>query len=158
MGLKDRIYYKALNYVPKHDLKKLLKNSDQSFNANLEMAETAKMLSFYFHEIDVMVDVGPHKGKFAHSFNSFIKTKNIICIEPNISLNTEIRNNNPQLKIEIVACGLAEKEGKSDYFEQEVSSMNSIIESDKKVLAEKFPYYDPSKLQKNVLDIPTFLL
>lgn len=46
----------------------------------------------------------------------------------------------------------------SEYFEQEVSSMNSIIESDKKVLAEKFPYYDSSKLQKNVLDITIFLL
>ncbi len=155
MSLKDRLYYKALNYVQKYDLEKLLRKSAANFNSTYEMAETSKIISFYCPEIDLLIDVGAHKGKFSNAFNALVKTKRIICFEPNDALHEEINANNKGTKLEVFSFGLAEHEGRSVYFEHEDTSMNSIVESDKQVLAEKFPYDNPELLKKKEIDILT---
>lgn len=155
MSLKDRLYYKALNYVQKYDLEKLLKKPIANFCSTYEMVETAKIISFYFPEIDLLIDVGAHKGKFTNAFNAIVKTKRFVCIEPNEPLHAEIKKNNKGIIMELFSFGLAEQAGRSVYFEHEDTSMNSIVESDKKVLAEKFPYDNPELLKKKEIDILT---
>ncbi|CAN5268465.1 N/A [soil metagenome] len=155
LNIKSRIYYKALKYVQNYDLKKLLKKESVNFNSSYEMAETAKIISFYFSEIDVLIDIGAHKGKFSNAFAAFVKTGRFICIEPNEVLHDDIRKNNKESKVEIFALGLAERDGKSEYFVHQDSTMNSIVESDKKILAEKFPYDNPDLLTKKEIDITT---
>lgn len=156
LNIKDIIYYKALKYIEKRNIEKAFsENSSPNFKANYELLAVCQSIHFYIPKIDCLIDVGAHKGMFSNAFTSLIDTKQIISVEPNKKLINHILENNKGVKVTIESVGLSNKEGEFSYFEHEDPTMNSIVESDKKVLKEKFPYDNPDKLIETKIPVST---
>lgn len=154
IDIREIIYYKALNYIKNRNLAKILKNKYSSL-CDLEQLLVCDSIKYYLPNVDCLVDVGAHKGFFASSFSNLINVNKIICVEPNRNLTFDIKKNNPISNLVIETIGLSDKDGESTYFVHEDSTMNSIVEVDKIVLKEKFPFDNPSKLRETKITVTT---
>ena len=156
LKIKDIIYYKALKYIENRNIEKVFSgNTIPNFKANYDLLAVCQSIQYYIPKIDCLIDVGAHKGMFSNAFASLIDTKQIISVEPNKKLINHILENNKGAKISIESIGLSNKAGEFSYFEHEDPTMNSIVESDKKVLKDKFPYDNPDKLVETKIPVST---
>ena len=73
--------------------------------------------------------------------------REIVCVEPNNSLHTELRKNMDQ-NCKIIDCAISNKEGLVDYYVHPDSSMNGIVPVNTEDFDREFKYYPASNIKK----------
>ncbi len=151
MSLKDRLYYKAKQFIEKIELEKTLAtiNASSSFDksdANLDFLNIIATIKAYDIKFDTLIDVGSHKGKWAQTCDQVFNFSKIICVEPNPNFEKETQQllGDKLTFISKIATDKINSEG--TFYLHDDSTMSSMVPSDKKILSDYFPYDDGEKI------------
>ncbi len=158
MSLKDRLYYKAKNFIHKRDKEVLMKSlaiSKSTEELNLEFLNIIASIKAYKTDLDTLIDVGSHKGTWAKTCDSVYNFSKIICFEPNSSFEEQTKKKigDKLTFINKIATNINNKEG--TFYIHEDSTMSSMVVSDNKVLSDHFPYDNGEKIKEIKKDLTT---
>lgn len=150
MSLKDRLYYKAKNFVEKSEKDALIKKlgiTSSPDNLNLEFLKIIASIKSYDINIDTLIDVGSHKGLWAKTCDAVFDFSKVICFEPNSAFESQTKKNigNKLTFINKIATNTDGE--KATFYIHDDSTMSSMVVSDEKVLSDHFPYDDANKIQ-----------
>jgi FkbM family methyltransferase len=152
MNIKKSLYYRAKSFIIKEDFNSLLKRNNLSevefSNVSREMIETCETIANYQKQSNILLDIGAHKGLFSKVANAFFNFEKTICFEPNHLHNNTIKNNNRNSNLTIENIALSDQEGEASFYLHQDDSMNSIVDSDKKILKDEFPWDNPELMKE----------
>lgn len=160
MNLRKSFYARIKSLLTKENQRDIIKRNGLAFevfrNSPLELIEAMETIRNFSFTTNILLDIGAHKGLFSKIANAFFRFQKTICFEPNPELHDSIRlNNKDNTNLLIENIALSGQEGQTTFFLYQDSTMNSLVESDQTVLREEFPWDNPDKMKKTVVNTNT---
>jgi FkbM family methyltransferase len=115
----------------------------------------ASIKSYLGKPLDVLVDVGAHKGDFARPAFYVLKPSELICFEPNADIVPALAQALESIPWQLRSCALSDREGEKELFIHMDQSMSSLLEADSRILAKHFATYDTSKISSRMVKVST---
>jgi FkbM family methyltransferase len=149
---------RARHYVTVRQRQRLLSELrlPNSCRADLGMLQVLASVKAYLgHDIDILVDVGAHKGNFVIPALHILNARLAICFEPNTEFLSILESELENFDAEIHICALSDREGSLPLYIHQDSSMSSLLASDGKILSQEFSTYDGSKIEETLVPVST---
>lgn len=140
-----RLFYRR--FAKKKLLRKYQIPKKLTKGVSVEILEVMDTLAAYKPDVNVLLDIGAHKGMFARAANLQFKFQQAILFEPNLSLKIQIEENNKNFKYKYESIALSDGDGELTFYVHPDDTMSSLVETDKKILKEEFPWDNPDKVR-----------
>lgn len=105
--------------------------------------------------VDLLVDVGAHKGAFALPAMQALLARKTICFEPNVVLHPVLHATLSGLDAEVRGCALGASPGLMPFHVHRDPAMSSLLDTDPGTLAREFAFYDGSATEDVVVPVST---
>jgi len=154
MAIRNIIYYKAKNFVENQDRQKLFSTKENK-EISLDLLELFHTLRAHSKQIKTIIDVGAYKGKFSQAaLCIYPGIEEVYCFEPNEKTHDEILNNTSK-STQVYSFALGRERSKKTYYFHSDPTMNSTVESDKKVIDELFHWDDSESIKESEIRVET---
>ncbi|MCS6933890.1 MAG: FkbM family methyltransferase [Chitinophagales bacterium] len=157
MNLINSIFYRTKYFVERWEAKRLLRamGCRENHGYSLELVKTIATIRGNGVKPDALLDVGAHHGKFAGLFNRVVPVRKTVCVEPNEALFAIIRSQLAGFDVQLISTPLAAEKATRTYYLHPDDSMNSLVESDARVLKENFPFDNPDEIKTRQVQTTT---
>ena len=97
--------------------------------------------------VDILVDVGAHKGAFILPAMQALSARKGVCFEPNPAMHAKLREAVRGLDAELRGCALSAGVGSATLHIHSDPEMSSLLDADKKVLTSEFSHFGPTQVE-----------
>jgi FkbM family methyltransferase len=127
-----------------------------SSEIDIETAETLATIKAHLHgQVRTIIDVGAHVGGFAEPAMRVLGADEVVCIEPFLPLHARLHERLMGLKHRILDCALADTPGDGTLYAHADPSMNSLLDSERDILAGHFDTYDHRAIEPLPIRVST---
>lgn len=105
--------------------------------------------------VDLLVDVGAHRGNFVVPAMQALTVRKALCFEPNTNLHSELRTALTGLDAEIRSCALSDQVGSSAFHMHADTLMSSLLSVDLHMMKREFDFDDISKTSDVRVNVST---